>query len=348
MSADKKNIRSLDLDQLKDFFVKNNEPKFRAKQVYEWLWKKSVMSFDQMTNLPQKNILLLKENFTIHHAIITEAQRSNDRTIKSAFQLYDNNNVEGVLIPTKTRMTACISSQVGCSLTCKFCATGKLKRLRNIDADEIYDQVFLLNQQSLEYYQKKLSNIVYMGMGEPLLNYKNVIDSIEKITSNDGLGMSPKRITVSTAGIAKLIKKLGDDQVKFNLAISLHAANDSKRNEIMPINEQNSLSSLSEAVEYFYDKTGTRLTYEYIIFNNFNDEIDDAVELYRFASITTCKINIIEYKQIDGGEFQQADRKKVDAFVEFLESKNMIVNVRRSRGKDIDAACGQLANKLAK
>lgn len=348
MSADKKNIRSLDLDQLKDFFVKNNEPKFRAKQVYEWLWKKSVMSFDQMTNLPQKNILLLKENFTIHHAIITEAQRSNDRTIKSAFQLYDNNNVEGVLIPTKTRMTACISSQVGCSLTCKFCATGKLKRLRNIDADEIYDQVFLLNQQSLEYYQKKLSNIVYMGMGEPLLNYKNVIDSIEKITSNDGLGMSPKRITVSTAGIAKLIKKLGDDLVKFNLAISLHAANDSKRNEIMPINEQNSLSSLSEAVKYFYDKTGTRLTYEYIIFKNFNDEIEDAVELYRFASITPCKINIIEYNPIDGGEFQQADRKKVDAFVEFLESKNMIVNVRRSRGKDIDAACGQLANKLAK
>lgn len=348
MSADKKNIRSLDLDQLKDFFVKNNEPKFRAKQVYEWLWKKSVMSFDQMTNLPQKNILLLKENFTIHHAIITEAQRSNDRTIKSAFQLYDNNNVEGVLIPTKTRMTACISSQVGCSLTCKFCATGKLKRLRNIDAYEIYDQVFLLNQQSLEYYQKKLSNIVYMGMGEPLLNYKNVIDSIEKITSNDGLGMSPKRITVSTAGIAKLIKKLGDDLVKFNLAISLHAANDSKRNEIMPINEQNSLSSLSEAVKYFYDKTGTRLTYEYIIFKNFNDEIEDAVELYRFASITPCKINIIEYNPIDGGEFQQADRKKVDAFVEFLESKNMIVNVRRSRGKDIDAACGQLANKLAK
>ncbi|MGC6429115.1 MAG: 23S rRNA (adenine(2503)-C(2))-methyltransferase RlmN [Flavobacteriales bacterium] len=348
MSADKKNIRSLDLDQLKDFFVKNNEPKFRAKQVYEWLWKKSVMSFDHMTNLPQKNILLLKENFTIHHAIITEAQRSNDRTIKSAFQLYDNNNVEGVLIPTKTRMTACISSQVGCSLTCKFCATGKLKRLRNIDADEIYDQVFLLNQQSLEYYQKKLSNIVYMGMGEPLLNYKNVIDSIEKITSNDGLGMSPKRITVSTAGIAKLIKKLGDDLVKFNLAISLHAANDSKRNEIMPINEQNSLSSLSEAVKYFYEKTGTRLTYEYIIFKNFNDEIEDAVELYRFASITPCKINIIEYNPIDGGEFQQADRKKVDAFVEFLESKNMIVNVRRSRGKDIDAACGQLANKLAK
>jgi 23S rRNA (adenine2503-C2)-methyltransferase len=301
-----------------------------------------------MANLPQRNITLLNNSFTINHAIISQAQKSNDKTIKSAFKLFDNNNVEGVLIPTKNRMTACISSQVGCSLTCKFCATGKLDRIRNLDADEIYDQVFMLNQQAQENYQKNLSNIVYMGMGEPLLNYRNVLASVEKITSPDGLGMSAKRITVSTAGIAKLIKKLGDDMVKFNLAISLHAANDSKRNQIMPINEQNSLSALSEAVEYFYEKTGTRLTYEYIIFKNFNDEIEDAQELHRFATITPCKINIIEYNPIDDGTFQQADRKKVDQFVEFLESKNLIVNVRRSRGKDIDAACGQLANKLAK
>jgi 23S rRNA (adenine2503-C2)-methyltransferase len=348
MSQDKKNIRSLSLDELKLFFTNNSESAFRAKQVYEWLWKKSVSSFEQMANLPQRNITLLNNSFTINHAIISQAQKSNDKTIKSAFKLFDNNNVEGVLIPTKNRMTACISSQVGCSLTCKFCATGKLDRIRNLDADEIYDQVFMLNQQAQENYQKNLSNIVYMGMGEPLLNYRNVLASVEKITSPDGIGMSAKRITVSTAGIAKLIKKLGDDMVKFNLAISLHAANDSKRNQIMPINEQNSLSALSEAVEYFYEKTGTRLTYEYIIFKNFNDEIEDAQELHRFATITPCKINIIEYNPIDDGTFQQADRKKVDQFVEFLESKNLIVNVRRSRGKDIDAACGQLANKLAK
>ena len=291
---------------------------------------------------------MLDEVFVIQHLQITESQKSADRTIKSAFKLFDDNNVEGVLIPTKSRMTACISSQVGCSLSCKFCATGKLDRLRNLNADEMYDQVFMLNELAQKNYQQKLSNIVYMGMGEPLLNYRNVINSIEKITSNDGLGMSPKRITVSTAGIAKLIKKLGDDEVKFNLAISLHAANDKKRDYIMPINEQNSLESLKEAIIYFYEKTGTRLTYEYIIFKGFNDEITDAIELAQFAIITPCKINIIEYNQIDDGEFQQAKREKVDAFVNHLESKNLIVNVRRSRGKDIDAACGQLANKLVK
>ena len=348
MSFDKKNIRTLTLDELKDFFKEKDMPTFRAKQVYEWLWKKSVFSFEEMRNVSKETIQLLNEHFVILHAKITESQRSADRTIKSAFGLYDNNNVEGVLIPTKSRMTACISSQVGCSLTCKFCATGKLDRLRNLNADEIYDQVFMLNEQALSYYNQKLSNIVYMGMGEPLLNYRNVLESIEKITSTDGLGMSPKRITVSTAGIAKLIKKLGDDEVKFNLALSLHAANDKKRDYIMPINEHNCLEALKEAVVYFYEKTKTRITYEYIIFKDFNDEISDAQELASFAKITPCKINIIEYNPIDDGEFQQAKREKVDAFVNLLESKNLIVNVRRSRGKDIDAACGQLANKLVK
>ena len=348
MSLDKKNIRTLALDELKDFFKDNDMPRFRAKQVYEWLWKKSVSSFEEMRNVSKETIQLLDEHFVILHAKITESQKSTDRTIKSAFGLYDNNNVEGVLIPTKSRMTACISSQVGCSLTCKFCATGKLDRLRNLNADEIYDQVFILNEQALSNYNQKLSNIVYMGMGEPLLNYRNVLESIDKITSTDGLGMSPKRITVSTAGIAKLIKKLGDDEVKFNLALSLHAAHDKKRNYIMPINEQNSLEALKEAVVYFYEKTQTRITYEYIIFKDFNDEISDAQELASFANITPCKINIIEYNPIDDGEFQQAKREKVDAFVSYLESKNLIINVRRSRGKDIDAACGQLANKLVK
>ena len=348
MSLDKKNIRTLTLDELKDFFKMNDMPAFRAKQVYEWLWKKSVSSFEEMRNVSKETIQLLDEHFVILHAKITESQKSADRTIKSAFGLYDNNNVEGVLIPTKSRMTACISSQVGCSLTCKFCATGKLDRLRNLNADEIYDQVFMLNEQALSNYNQKLSNIVYMGMGEPLLNYRNVLESIDKITSKDGLGMSPKRITVSTAGIAKLIKKLGDDEVKFNLALSLHAANDKKRDYIMPINEQNSLEALKEAIVYFYEKTQTRITYEYIIFKDFNDEISDAQELASFAKITPCKINIIEYNPIDDGEFQQAKREKVDAFVSYLESKNLIVNVRRSRGKDIDAACGQLANKLVK
>ncbi len=342
----KTNIRTLSKDELSDFFISINEKKFRAKQVYEWLWVKQAVSFEQMTNLPKSLREKLNDYFEIPAVTIADTQKSSDGTIKSAFRLHDGYIAEGVLIPTTKRMTACISSQVGCSLSCKFCATGKLKRMRNITFDEIFDQVALIKKQAEENYQTPLTNIVYMGMGEPLLNYSNLIRSVEKITSDEGLGMSPKRITVSTAGIAKMIKKLGDDQVKFNLALSLHAANDEKRNYIMPINEHNSLEALREALQYYYHKTQNRVTFEYIIFNSFNDTLKDARELAEFAKAVPCKINIIEYNAIDDGEFQQAETGKVNAFARYLEEKcNLVVNIRRSRGKDIDAACGQLANK---
>lgn len=344
-SGGKKNIRHLSSDEIQNFLKEVGEKAFRAKQLEEWLWKKSARSFDEMSNLSKEFRDLLKDNFVLHSVSVSEEQISADRTIKNAFRLHDGKITEGVLIPSTKRMTACISSQVGCSLSCKFCATGKLERLRNIDFDEIYDQVAIIKEQAEEHYQSQLTNIVYMGMGEPLLNYRNVLASIEKITSEKGLGMSPKRITVSTAGIAKMIKKLGDDEVKFNLALSLHAANDEKRSKIMPINEQNNLEALAEALQYFYQKTGSRVTFEYIIFKDLNDTISDARELAEFCKCVPCKINIIEYNPIDGEEFQQADPKKVDAFAAFLESKNLVVNIRRSRGKDIDAACGQLANK---
>lgn len=345
MIGNKKNIRSLTIEEVKSFFISNGEQAFRGTQVYEWLWKKSARSFDEMTNVALKTRELLKQNFSFPVVEIDSFQISNDKTIKNAFRLYDKNIVEGVLIPTTNRMTACISSQVGCSLTCKFCATGRLERLRNLTPDEIYDQVVLIRNQAIEHYQIPLSNIVYMGMGEPLLNYKNTLESIEKITSPSGLNMSPQRITVSTAGIAKMISKLGDDQVKFNLALSLHAANDEKRNKIMPINEHNALDSLAEALIYFYNKTGTRVTFEYIIFKDFNDQIEDAADLVRFWKKVPSKVNIIEYNPIDDGEFQQTTEERLKAFVSHLEKNKVIVNVRRSRGKDIDAACGQLANK---
>lgn len=338
-------LLSLSENEIREELLLMGEKPFRAKQIHEWLWKKGVRTFDAMTNLSTELREKLKEKFIIHSLTLADQQISSDRTIKCAFQLHDGYVVEGVLIPTTSRMTACISSQVGCSLTCAFCATGKLKRMRNLSFGEIYDQIVAIKNLSLSQYDIPLSNIVYMGMGEPLLNYANTIKSVEKITSPEGLGMSPSRITVSTAGIAKMITKLGDDQVKFNLALSLHAANDEKRNKIMPINEQNSLSALADSLKYFYSKTGTRVTYEYIIFKNFNDEIQDAKELAEFCKNVPCKVNIIEYNSIDDGEYEQADRHKVDAFANYLESKNIIVNIRRSRGKDIDAACGQLANK---
>ena len=345
VTTEMKNIRELSLDEITKFFIEKGEKSFRAKQVYEWLWQKSARSFDEMNNLSKATRELLLEHFTINAIKVEICQISKDKTIKNAFRLYDGNIIEGVLIPAEDRMTACVSSQVGCSLTCKFCATGRLERIRNLNADEIYDQVAIIRSQSMEHYKVPLTNIVYMGMGEPLLNYSNVLKSIERITSPDGLNMSPQRITVSTAGISKMIKKLGDDEVKFNLALSLHAANDKKRNEIMPINESNSLEVLEEALKYFYDKTGTRITYEYIIFNNFNDTLDDARELAEFCKNVPCKVNIIEYNPIEGGEFKNAGRDKVESFRNYLEDRNIIVNVRRSRGKDIDAACGQLANK---
>ena len=338
-------IRNLNLEELTASMTLINEKSFRAKQIYEWLWRKNAGSFDEMTNLSVSLREKLKTHYHIDKITLEDQQISSDKTIKCAFSVEQGKVVEGVLIPTSSRMTACISSQVGCSLACTFCATGRLKLLRNLTAGEIYDQVVYLKNEAESRYSIPLSNIVYMGMGEPLLNYKNVLRSIDFLTSEDGLGMSPKRITVSTAGIAKMIRKLGDDEVKFNLALSLHAANDQKRNKIMEINESNNLEELSDALRYFHEKTGSRVTFEYIIFKDFNDTIDDARELARFARCVPCKINIIEYNPIDGGEFSQADPKKVNDFASFLESKNLIVNVRRSRGKDIDAACGQLANK---
>jgi 23S rRNA (adenine2503-C2)-methyltransferase len=341
----KKDIRSLDLNQLKEVFTQMGEKSFRATQVYEWLWKKSATNFDKMSNLSKDLRENLKNHFVINAVKINSSQFSSDKTIKNTFKLYDTHLIEGVLIPTTERMTACVSSQVGCSLTCKFCATGYMDRKRNLNADEIYDQVVLINKQAVENYGIPLSNIVYMGMGEPLLNYANVLKSIDRITAEDGLNMASKRITVSTAGIAKMIKKLGDDEVKFNLALSLHAANDAKRNEIMPINEQNSLAALAEALKYYFAKTKNPVTYEYIIFDGVNDSLTDAMDLAKFCKHVPCKVNIIEYNPISFADFTNADLDKTEIFANYLKKHGINTYLRRSRGKDIDAACGQLAVK---
>lgn len=341
----KENIRNLNLEELIATMQGLGEKAFRAKQIYEWLWTKDASSFEEMTSLGKELREKLDTHFFIDKISLQDQQTSNDKTIKCAFSVEENRVFEGVLIPTASRTTACVSCQVGCSLSCSFCATGRLKLMRNLTAGEIVDQVVYIKKLAEKEYGQNLTNIVYMGMGEPLLNYKNVLRSIEIITSDKGLGMSPKRITVSTAGIAKMIRKLGDDDVKFNLALSLHAANDKKRSHIMEINDTNNLDELRDALIYFYEKTGNRITFEYIIFKDFNDSLEDAQELAAFARCVPCKINIIEYNPIDDAEFKRADAKKTDAFAAYLESKNMIVNVRHSRGKDIDAACGQLANK---
>ena len=341
----KKDIRSLTKEELRDFFVSQNDKAFRGNQVYEWLWAKSAHSFEDMTNISKETRQMLEENFVINHIEVDQMQRSSDGTVKNAVRLHDGLIVESVLIPTGTRTTACVSSQVGCSLDCSFCATARLKKMRNLNPDEIYDQVAAINKESLLYYNRKLSNIVFMGMGEPLMNYNNVLKSIEKITSPEGLGMSPKRITVSTSGVPKMIKKLADDEVKFNLAVSLHSAIDEVRSEIMPFSKAFPLEELREAIEYWYEKTESRVTYEYVVWNGINDTKEAVQALVKFCKYVPCKVNLIEYNPIDDGEFQQAKPDAINNYISNLEMNDIIVNVRRSRGKDIDAACGQLANK---
>jgi 23S rRNA (adenine2503-C2)-methyltransferase len=342
----KKNIRELSLPSLEEYFINIGDKKFRAKQVYDWLWLKGAQSFDAMTNLSKELRTRLETDFALPALTIDATQYSADGTVKSRFKTSDGHFVEGVLIPTDERKTACVSSQIGCSLSCKFCATGYMERKRNLSFDEIYDEVVLINQQSERVYGKKLSNIVFMGMGEPLLNYNNVLKAIDRISAADGLGMSPRRITVSTAGVAKMIKKLGDDKVRFKLALSLHAANDTKRNEIMPINESNNIKALLEALNYFYKETKNEITLEYILFRNFNDSLKDAEELVKiYRQVPADLINLIEYNPIDNASFAKPDENTVDQFTQYLESHRVNARLRRSRGKDIDAACGQLANK---
>ena len=345
MKNDKKDIRAYTKEQLQQFFVDQGDKSFRGSQVYEWLWHKSAHSFEGMTNLSKETRQMLQDNFVINHIRVDQMQRSNDGTIKNAVKLHDNLTVESVLIPTPKRTTACVSSQVGCSLDCKFCATATLKRMRNLNPDEIYDQVVAIDNESRLYFDKPLSNIVFMGMGEPLMNYNNVMKSIEKITSKEGLGMSPKRITVSTSGVPKMIKKLADDEAKVKLAVSLHSAIDEVRTGIMPFNATFPLNDLREALEYWYSKTKSRITYEYIVWEGVNDSQKDAQALVKFCKYVPCKVNLIEYNPIDDGIFQQASSQAIKMYETLLENNGITCTVRRSRGKDIDAACGQLANK---
>lgn len=348
MELVKKDIRALSKEALQDFFKSQGQQTYRATQVYQWLWSKGVHDFDKMTNLSKETRLLLDTYFTINHIAVDQQQRSKDGTFKNAIKLHDNRIVESVLIPAKNRTTACVSSQVGCSLDCKFCATSKLDRMRNLNIDEIFDQVVAIDQQSRIYFDIPLSNIVFMGMGEPLMNYKNVIGSIDKITSPEGLGMSPKRITVSTSGIPKLIRKMADDEVKFNLAVSLHSAIQETREKIMPFSKNFPLSALLSSLQYWYDATQKIITFEYIVWNGVNDNPEEARALVNFCRKVPSKVNLIEYNPIGDDDFEQASNEAMEIYQKKLNAARITNTIRRSRGKDIDAACGQLANKESK
>ncbi len=338
-------IRGLSEDQIIEFFEKKGFDSYRGRQVYEWIWRKSCYSFDEMTNISKDLRDVLDNHFVINHIQVDKIQKSFDGTIKNAVKLHDDHTVESVLIPTDDRTTACVSSQVGCSLDCKFCATSKLKRMRNLNPDEIYDQVVTINDQSLKYFNRPLSNIVYMGMGEPLMNYNNLIKSIEKISSDKGLNMSQKRIVVSTSGIPKMIKKLADENLKVNLALSLHSAIEETRNKIMPFSKKFSLDEIKDSLIYWYSKTKRKITFEYIVWKDINDSIEHIIALVNYCKLIPSKVNLIEYNSIGDQNFESANQNMINLYKDILEKNRITVTVRRSRGKDIDAACGQLANK---
>ena len=345
MEKARRDIRALSLDELRHFFTSHSAPAFKGNQVYEWLWNKGAHDFLGMTNLSKSHRSLLEEYFVINHITSDQLQRSDDGTIKNTIRLHDGYLVESVLIPTDTRSTACVSSQVGCSLDCHFCATAKLKRMRNLNPDEIYDQVVEIDKQSQLYYNRPLSNIVFMGMGEPLMNYKNTLAAIDKITSPGGLGMSPKRITVSTSGITKIIRKISSQNPKFKLAVSLHSAIEETRNRLMPFTKTFPLDQLLEALKYWYEKTKSQITFEVVVWKGINDKQVDIDALVSYSSQVPSKVNLIEYNAIGDDQFLQARPEAISAYKAALENNRISVTVRRSRGKDIDAACGQLANK---
>jgi 23S rRNA (adenine2503-C2)-methyltransferase len=342
---EKADIRQFELSQLKRIITESGEPEFRAKQIYEWIWQKSAVSFAEMTNLPLDLRQKLEKAFKFLNIVVDSKQESKDGTIKYLFKLFDGSNVEGVLIPSFDRVTICISSQVGCSLGCDFCATARLGYKRNLNFDEIYDQVAIMNKETEQIFGKRISNIVLMGMGEPLLNYPNVIRAIKKISSPGGLGISPQRITLSTAGIAHKIKQLADDKINVNLAVSLNTANEKLRAKMMPITKKFPLKDLREAIEYYYSKTKDIVTLEYIILKGVNDTTADIKMLRDFTKGFSVKINLIEYNPIAQSKYISPEQDDIMKFKTRLEENRFIVTIRRSKGKDIDAACGQLAGK---
>lgn len=341
--TEKKHIKNLTPEEISFFVKKAGEQPFRTKQLFEWIWKKRCVSFGEMTNIPAPFREKLSNEFICNSILSFDESVSSDGTRKYAFQLTDDNIIESVLIPSGTRVTACVSTQAGCALGCKFCATGQLGFKRNLETAEIHDQIVMLMNFTKEKYQTELDNIVAMGMGEPLLNYNNAIAAFDKISAKEFINFSPQRITISTAGIVDGIKKMADGNVPYHLAISLHSAIENQRKSMMPVANKYPLIQLAEALKYYHSKTNNRITIEYILFDKINDSMEDAEALARFCRNFPVKINIIPYNSISGNIYNKSKPEATAKFIDFLKNKNIIVNLRASKGSDIMAACGQLA-----
>nr|BCX00244.1 MAG: putative dual-specificity RNA methyltransferase RlmN [Bacteroidota bacterium] len=344
-----RNLNGLSLAELEALMRSWGEPAYRGRQLFQWIYQKQASDFEEMTNLPRRLRERLAAEAHLGRIHLEQLRQASDGTLKALFRLRDGRAVESVLIPDfdeegdPRRLTVCVSSQVGCALGCAFCATGQMGFFRNLDPGEIVDQVAQLNRYAREHLGRPVTNVVYMGMGEPLQNYRNVLISAEILSSELGLAIANRRITVSTAGLARRIRQLADDGTRFKLALSLHAPDDEKRSRIMPINESNNLEVLREALQYYHAKLGRRITYEYILLRDFNDSELDARRLVQIARWVPAKVNLLWYNPVPGAPFARTSPERLERFVRILRDAHITVTVRRSRGEDIEAACGQLA-----
>lgn len=352
-TTQKTDLKTLNEAELEAFAEEQGQPSYRGRQLFNWIYGKGATSFGEMTSLPKAFRQRLGAVAALPRLRVADLQTASDQTTKALYTLPSGRRVETVLIPDldeatgqARRLTVCVSSQVGCAMGCRFCATGQMGFQENLTAGQIYDQVYLMNELAEARFGKKISNVVYMGMGEPLLNYDGVLKSIALLTHEHTLGLSPRRLTVSTVGLARRIRDLADDDPRVGLAVSLHAPTNEKRSRIMPISEseKTDLAALKGAIQYYAETTGRLLTYEYCLFRGLNDTDADAEALAAVTRWAPSKVNLMLYNPVADLPFERPTEERLNAFIRQLTQRGVTVTVRRSRGQDIDAACGQLAD----
>ena len=339
-----RNIKDYNLDELKEEFLKLGEKQYRAEQVFKWIYIDEVTSFDEMTNLSKDLREKLKLEFKLHNFKILQKQESTDGTKKYLFDILDDNAIETVLMQYHHGKTICVSSQVGCKMGCKFCASTGIKFVRNLTAGEIVEQILAVQRDE----NVKISNIVFMGIGEPLDNYENVMKAIKILNNPKGLNIGARHISISTSGLVPKIYELADQDLQCTLSISLHATNNEKRSEMMPVNNKYNIEELMKACKYYINKTNKRISFEYALAKNNNDNLEDAKELVKLLHGMLCHVNLIPINKIENGKYVKSSNENIIRFRDYLNEKGIIATIRRELGSDIDAACGQLRRKNLK
>lgn len=339
-----KNIKEYNLDELQNELVALGEKKYRAEQIFKWLYVDKVKEFDEMTNLSIELREKLKKEYTMCNFKILKKQEASDGTKKYLFDVLDGNAIESVLMEYHHGKTICVSSQIGCKMGCKFCASTGIKFIRNLTCGEIVEQILAVEQDIGD----KISNIVFMGIGEPFDNYDNVMKAIKIINNQKGLNIGARHISISTSGLVPMIYKFADEELQCTLSISLHATNDAKRSSMMPINNRYNIEELMEACKYYINKTNKRISFEYALAKDNNDNLDDAKELVKLLKGMLCHVNLIPINKIENGSYVKSTNENIIKFRDYLNKNGIVATIRRELGSDIDAACGQLRRKSLK